>query len=328
MYQAPLQYKISEKTSYLKKIVPFSQTLNQHGLSLVRRNTQTLQINVGPQCNQSCTHCHLEAGPHRTERMSKKTMAQVTELASRYSFDIIDITGGAPELNPNLREFLTNLSLLAPKIILRCNLTALLLQEKFLGRFLKQNRIQIVASFPSINEAQADSVRGKGVFKKSIRAIKRLNEFGYGVEGTGLTLDLVLNPSGAYLPTSQADLENRFHRILTQKWGITFNRLSTFANVPLGRFLTWLIDSNNLETYMNKLVSSFNPCAVEGLMCRTMLSVSWDGFLFDCDFNLAANLYLKNRQIHVSQIKEPPQAGTPIVLSDHCYTCAAGPGFT
>jgi radical SAM/Cys-rich protein len=260
--------------------------------------------------------------------MSKKTMAQVTELATRYSFDIIDVTGGAPELNPNLTEFLTNLSPLAPKIILRCNLTALLLQGELLDHFLKQNRIQIVASFPSVNETQADSVRGKGVFQKSIRGLKRLNRLGYGVEGTGLTLDLVLNPSGAYLPTSQADIEQRFHRILTQKWGIVFNQLSTFANVPLGRFLTWLIHSGNFETYMKKLVSAFNPCAVEGLMCRSMLSVSWDGFLFDCDFNLAANLYLENRRIHVSQIKEPPQSETPIALSDHCYTCTAGSGFT
>ncbi len=328
MRKAVFQPQTTEIVPDPPSIVPFSQTLSEHGVRLLRGDTTTLQINVGPQCNQACTHCHLEAGPDRTERMGKKTMAQVIELASGHRFGTIDVTGGAPELNPDLPEFLTRLSTLADRTILRCNLTALLLHEAPLIPVLTENRIQIVASFPSVNETQADAVRGKGVYQKSIRALKHLNRFGYGSEDSGMVLDLVVNPSGAFLPTSQEDLERRFRRILTQKWGISFNRVSSFANVPLGRFRSWLIRTGNYESYMAGLVSAFNPCAVEDLMCRSILSVSWDGFLFDCDFNLAAKLYLKNRPIHVSRIKEPPPAGSTIAFSDHCYTCTAGAGFT
>lgn len=328
MRQAVFQHQADETTPDPPSIAPFSQTLLEHGLQLLRGDTTTLQINVGPHCNQACTHCHLEAGPHRTERMRKKTMAQVIELATHHRFDTIDVTGGAPELNPDLPGFLTDLSRLTDKTILRCNLTALLAHEASLGPVLTENRIQIVASLPSVNETQADAVRGTGVFRKSIRALKHLNRIGYGLEGTGLGLDMVVNPSGAFLPASQTDLERRFRRVLTQKWEISFNQASSFANVPLGRFLAWLIRSENYESYMDRLVSVFNPCAVESLMCRSILSVSWNGFLFDCDFNLAANLYLKNRPIHVSQIKEPPPSGTTIAFSDHCYTCTAGAGFT
>lgn len=328
MRQAVFQSQADEITPDPPSFTPFLQTLSEHGLRLLRGDTTTLQINVGPHCNQTCTHCHLEAGPGRAERMGKKTMAHVIELASRYRFDTIDITGGAPELNPDLPDFLTRLSPLADKTILRCNLTALLLHKAPLIPVLTQNRIQIVASFPSVNETQADAVRGKGVYQRSIRVLKHLNRLGYGVKDSGMVLDLVVNPSGAFLPTSQAGLERRFRRILTQKWGLRFNRVSSFANVPLGRFLVWLIRSGNYDSYMDRLVSAFNPCAVEGLMCRSILSVSWTGYLFDCDFNLAANLYLKNRPIHVSQIKEPPESGTTIALSDHCYTCTAGSGFT
>ena len=192
----------------------------------------------------------------------------------------------------------------------------------------KEYRVAVVASLPSINEAQADSQRGHGIFQKSIDALKRLNAEGYGVEGSGLELDLVSNPTGAFLPSSQSEAEKRFRKVLQQKWGISFNNFFNFANVPLGRFRQWLAQSGNLGKYLEKLASSFNPCAIEGLMCRNIVSVAWDGYLFDCDFNVARGLYLGGRRIHISKMPGPPAEGMPIAVADHCYTCTAGAGFT
>lgn len=186
----------------------------------------------------------------------------------------------------------------------------------------------IVASFPSCNEAQSDSQRGRGVFRMSLDALRKLNAMGYGQDGTGLELNLVANPTGAFLPTPQTQMEQRFREVLKKNWGIVFNRLHAFANVPLGRFRQWLVQSGNLESYLQRLASSFNPCAVEGLMCRTLVSVSWDGYLYDCDFNLARDLPLGGKKTHVSEMEGPPEPGIPIAVGDHCYTCTAGAGFT
>jgi len=188
--------------------------------------------------------------------------------------------------------------------------------------------VVVVASFPSLNEAQADSQRGNGTFLSAIAALKKLNAIGYGLEGSGLELNLVSNPAGAFLPASQKETENRFRQVLKQKFGIVFNNLFVFANMPLGRFRQWLIRSGKLEAYLARLVSIFNPCAVDGLMCRTLVSVSWDGYLYDCDFNLSRDLPLGGRKVHVSQIKGRPQPGSPIAVAEHCYTCTAGSGFT
>jgi radical SAM/Cys-rich protein len=193
---------------------------------------------------------------------------------------------------------------------------------------LRSYHVVIVASFPSLNESQTDSQRGDGIFLRSIDALKKLNSMGYGQDGSGLELSLVSNPTGAFLPSSQSQTEKRFRQVLEKKWGIVFNNLFTFANVPLGRFRDWLLLSGNLETYLKKLASSFNPCAVEGVMCRSMVSVSWDGYLFDCDFNLARRLYMGGGKIHVSEMTGSPRPGHPIAVADHCYTCAAGAGFT
>jgi radical SAM/Cys-rich protein len=241
----------------------FRQTLAKQALKLERGKTTTLQINVGLLCNQSCRHCHLDAGPHRPENMSAQTAQEV-----------------------------------------------------------------IAASFPSTNEAQADSQRGRGIFQTSLDTLRKLNAMGYGQDGTGLELDLVSNPTGAFLPTPQGQMEQRFREILTKKWGIVFNHLYSFANAPLGRFRQWLLQSENLESYLQRLASSFNPCAVEGLMCRTLVSVSWDGILYDCDFNLARDLPMGGRRTHVSRMEGPPEPGSPIAVGDHCYTCTAGAGFT
>ena len=308
---------------------PFQQTLLRHGLKLERGKTTTLQVNVGLLCNQACRHCHLEAGPHRKERMDLETAEAVMSYAGRNRFDTIDITGGAPELNPNIFELIEGLSPLTRKLMFRSNLTAL--DDAGSGQLmdlLKNRNVHIVASLPSINEAQADSQRGEGIFQKSIDALQKLNRVGYGRWGTGLSLDLVCNPAGAFLPTSQEQLAKRFREVLMNKWGIVFNSLFAFANAPLGRFHHWLEKTGYSESYFERLTSSFNGCAVDGLMCRTLVSVSWDGYFYDCDFNLARGLHMGNRKIHVSEMDGPPLPGSPIAVADHCYTCTAGAGFT
>jgi len=307
----------------------FRLTLSKHGLELTRGQTQTLQINVGLLCNQACRHCHLDAGPNRKVVMDGETLDEVVAFAQRGHFQVIDITGGAPELNPNLVTMIERLSPLAPRVMLRSNLTALGDGKgDFLMDICKKHGIAIVASFPSVNATQAEAQRGKGVFEKSISVLKKLNSMGYGHDGSALELDLVSNPTGAFLPASQAQEEKRFRRDLQRKWGITFNHVYTFANVPLGRFRQWLRHSGNLEKYLQTLASRFNPCAIEGLMCRSLISVSWDGYLYDCDFNLAKGLYISGRKTHISEMAGPPKPGTPIAVSDHCYACTAGPGFT
>ena len=310
-------------------IASFHQTLNRHVLKLERGQTTTLQINMGFLCNQKCRHCHLCAGPGRKENMNSKTADLIVDYAKRSGFEIIDITGGAPELNNNLANLIKKLSTLAPRIMVRSNLSALNDGRRdHLFELFKEHRVVIVASFPSLNESQTESQRGQGIFNKSIDALKKLNSLGYGQKGTDLELNLVSNPSGAFLPSSQTETEKRFRQVMIKKWGIFFNNLFIFANAPLGRFRQWLLQSGNLENYMEKLASSFNPCAVKEVMCRTMVSISWDGYLYDCDFNLARGLYMGGQKVHVSDMPGPPKPGSPVTVSDHCYTCTAGAGFT
>ncbi len=308
---------------------PFSRTLSQHNLRLVRERTPVLQINVGLVCNQACRHCHLDAGPDRREKMDSETVRAVMSYARRCLFETIDITGGAPELNPHIVQLIEESAAIAPRVMFRSNLSALNDGNRdHLVELLRDCGAAIVASFPSLNESQADAKRGKGIFKQSIQALQRLNALGYGMEGSGLELDLVSNPVGAFLPPSQEQTEKRFREVLKRKWGIQFNQLFSFANVPLGRFREWLSKSGNLEAYLKKLAGNFNPCAVEGLMCRTLVSVSWDGYLYDCDFNLAGGLPMGGHRVHVSEMEGPPKPGGPIAVGDHCYTCTAGAGFT
>ncbi|MGD9363824.1 MAG: arsenosugar biosynthesis radical SAM protein ArsS [Desulfobacterales bacterium] len=306
-------------------VVPFKSTIAEHNLELVRNVTHTLQINLGLLCNQQCKHCHLNAGPSRTENMDLK---DVVEYAERSDFETIDITGGAPELNPNLVDLIEKISPFASRIMLRSNLSVMKDKLEDLVDLLKHHRVVIVASFPSINITQTDSQRGDGIFKESIAVLKKLNTIGYGCKDKGLELHLVSNPTGAYLPPPQDQAEKRFHQVLENKWGVVFNNLYGFANVPLGRFRQWLVKSGNFEKYMAKLSDSFNSCAVDGLMCRSLVSVSWNGYLYDCDFNLARGLAMGGQKIHVSEMEGPPKAGVQIVTADHCYTCTAGAGFT
>jgi radical SAM/Cys-rich protein len=307
----------------------FPGTLSAHGLELTREETKTLQINVGFLCNQTCRHCHLEAGPARRKVMNRETVDEVISYAKRAPFSVIDITGGAPEMNPHLSRLIEGVAPETPRIMLRSNLTALT-EDGAKGSLIdlcRASNVVIVASLPALNASQVDAQRGKGVMDNSIATLKRLNDLGYGREA-GLELNLVANPTGAFMPVSQEQAEARFKRELLRKWGIVFNHLYTFANVPLGRYRRWLIETGNYEQYMHRLVSGFNPCTIEGLMCRTLVSVAWDGTLYDCDFNLAKGLFMGGRRVHVSRMDGPPEPGTHIAVADHCYACTAGSGFT
>lgn len=309
--------------------VSFSMLLMKRGLDLTRTAAEVLQVNVGLRCNQACRHCHLEAGPERVECMTLATMREVVDFARRGRFRTADITGGAPELNPDLPWLIRELSGFVPRIMLRSNLTAL--GESARSSLMEQCadlRVAIAASLPSVNETQTESVRGRGVWNRSIATLRELNALGYGRAGTGLDLHIVSNPAGAFLPPPQEQLERKFRRDLERKSGITFSSLYVFANVPLGRFRRWLLASGNYEQYMNRLAESFNPCTLDGLMCRSLVSVSWEGYLYDCDFNLAAGLYCGGRKVHVSEAAGAPGAGGAIVASEHCYACTSGSGFT
>jgi radical SAM/Cys-rich protein len=310
-------------------VEPFADALARHGLSLERDRVHTLQVSTGYLCNLRCRHCHLEAGPGREEVMSRETMAAVVSFARRFPFQVLDVTGGAPELVPDLPFLIEGLAPLAPRLLLRTNLSALdgAASESLLALCLA-HRVVLVASFPSTNPSQGDAQRGPGATEAAITALKRLNAAGYGMKGTGLELDLVSNPVGPFLPVSQESAERKFRVDLLRKWGVAFNHLYTFANVPLGRFRTWLLRTGNHERYLKTLADGFNPSAVERLMCRTLLSVSWDGFLHDCDFNLAVGRPHGDRKVHVSEVHELPPPGAPIAIGEYCYACTAGSGFT
>lgn len=307
----------------------FEHTLAEHGLALTRGDTTTLQINVGLACDLACRHCHLEAGPTRTELMNQETVEAVIACATRLHFETIDITGGAPELLPQLPYLVEKLAPLTSRLIVRTNLTALARPESVgLPELYRQNRVTIVASLPSVNAAQTASQRGTGAWETGITILRQLNALGYGVAGSGLELDLVANPTGAFLPAGQVQTERRFHQDLQRRYKIAFSNLFTFANVPLGRFRTWLEQSGNLDAYRHKLVESFNPCTLPNLMCRSLISVDWNGFLFDCDFNLAVGLQHSEQRCHISELVKLPSPGTPIPVGDHCFSCTAGSGFT
>lgn len=305
----------------------FADTLARHGLRLVRARTATLQVNLGLLCNQECRHCHLAAGPARREVMASGTMDEVVAYAARCRFSAVDVTGGAPEMVPGLEGLLERLAGLTPRLLVRSNLTCLEERPELIAVFARLGAV-VVASFPSTNPGQTDAQRGRGVFDASLRTLRRLNEAGYGREGTGLELDLVSNPAGAFLPPGQAQAEERMRRELARRWGVSFSRLYTFANMPLGRFRAWLQASGNWEAYLARLSGAFNPCTVEGLMCRTLVSVDWEGFLHDCDFHVARGLPLGGLRRHVSELEGPPAPGSPIATGDHCYACTAGAGFT
>ncbi|MBA4394793.1 MAG: DUF3641 domain-containing protein, partial [Desulfobacca sp.] len=243
-------------------------------------------------------------------------------------FTVVDITGGAPELNSHLPRLISGVAPHTKRIMVRSNLTAL--TDGPLGalmELLKNHRVVVVASFPSLQPGQTDTQRGAGVFQASINTLRQLNALGYGRADSGLELDLVSNPCGSFLPPSQAEAEKRFREELAKRWGLVFNHLYVFVNVPLGRYRQWLDQSGNLQGYREKLASGFNPATLTGVMCRSLVSVSWEGYLYDCDFNLALDLPYVGLKTHISEMAGPPPAGTPIQVGDHCYACTAGSGF-
>jgi radical SAM/Cys-rich protein len=308
----------------------FEQTLAlHHPVPLKAHSISTLQVNVGKVCNQTCHHCHVDAGPQRTESMSKATMDQVLEVLDRTpQITTVDITGGAPEMNPHFEYLVEQCRTRGRKVIDRCNLTVFYVKGKaHLPRFLADHRVDIIASLPCYEEGNVDQQRGKGVFDRSITALQRLNRLGYGKEGTGLVLDLVYNPLGPVLPPPQAELEQDFKEELGQRYGIQFNRLYTITNMPISRFRDDLIEAGQLEHYYTLLLNNFNASAVDGLMCRSLLSVGWDGRLYDCDFNQMLDFPVQpDTQAWIHQFDLIQLEQRHIVVGPHCFGCTAGAG--
>lgn len=317
------------KTEVFSAEAEFNATLDRHGLTLARGATRTLQVNVGYRCDLACRHCHLAAGPTRGEMMTRATMRAVIAYARRGRFLMADVTGGAPELVPDLDYLLTGLAREVPQVMLRTNLTALDdAGRAHLIDLCRTLRVILVASFPAVTASQFEAQRGIGAWCRSVDRLRQLNEVGYGMPGSDLELHLAANPAGAFLPQGQAAAERQFKRVLAQRLGLSFNHLFIFANMPLGRFKTWLEQSGNEQDYLGKLTAAFNPQAVDGLMCRSLVSVAWDGVLYDCDFNQAAGLPLGGRRRHIDEMDGPPEAGSPIATGRHCFACTAGAGFT
>ncbi|GAB4357014.1 MAG: arsenosugar biosynthesis radical SAM protein ArsS [Gammaproteobacteria bacterium] len=295
-----------------------------------RYSLETLQINLGYRCNQRCLHCHVNAGPTRTESMSETTAQEVIRFLAASGAPVLDITGGAPEMHAVFPFLVREARQLGVKVIDRCNLTILEEpgQEK-LAEFLAENRVEIVASLPCYLEENVNRQRGGGVFEKSISALRRLNELGYGDPASGLVLNLVYNPQGPVLPPPQQALEADYKRELGERYGVRFNRLFTLANMPIQRFGSMLISRGQFGEYMNLLRGASRPENLETVMCRTLLSVDWQGFLFDCDFNqmLALPIGWKGKpKVHISELMGESLDGHPIVVGGHCYGCTAGQG--
>jgi radical SAM/Cys-rich protein len=312
-----------------KTCLPFEEKLAAAGLHpLHAAGITVFQINVGKFCNQSCRHCHVDAGPERTEQMTRETAELCISALARTDIPTVDITGGAPELNPNFRWLVERARELGRHVMDRCNLTVLLLKPQAdLAEFLASYRVEVVASLPYFQSAQTDAQRGEGVFEKSIRAMQMLNRRGYGVEGSGLVLNLVHNPVGAFLPAKQEAAEAQFRRELMRRHGVAFNNLYTITNMPISRFLEFLIQSGNYEGYMERLANAFNPAAAAGVMCRFTLSVGWEGTLYDCDFNQMLDLPLGNgAPRHIRDFDLAKLATRRIITANHCYGCTAGSG--
>lgn len=313
------------------KFPKFTEKIGTLGfLPLKPTPMEIFQLNIGKLCNQTCSHCHVDAGPDRkAENMSKATLERCLEIiASIPTIKTVDITGGAPEMNPHFKWFVEEVTKLGKTVMNRCNLTIIMANKKYhdLPQFFKDNKVHIVSSLPYFSKKRTDSQRGDGVFEDSIAALKKLNEVGYGMEGSGLTLDLVYNPSGAFLPASQETLEAEFKRQLKRKFDIDFNALFAITNLPISRFLDYLLESGNYEEYMEQLVDAFNPSTVMGLMCKNTISVSWEGYLYDCDFNQMLDLKVASTSQHIDDFDIEALKDRSIVLNQHCYGCTAGAG--
>jgi radical SAM/Cys-rich protein len=305
----------------------FPQVLRQHGLTLRRGAIRVLQVNVGKLCNQACQHCHVDAGPHRSEVMTRETVEEVLEAIRRCRPPVVDITGGAPELNPHFEYLVREARALGCHVMDRCNLTVCFVPGKeHLPGFLAENQVEVIASLPCYLEENVDLQRGRGAFGRSVAALQRLNALGYGQEGSQLALNLVYNPIGPYLPPPQAPLEEDYRRELLARYGIRFHHLYTLTNMPISRFAHFLQRLGKYQEYMELLAIAFNPATVAGLMCRDTVSVGWDGRLYDCDFNQMLELPMAGPYRHVRELTRREVEGTRITLGDHCFGCTAGAG--
>lgn len=290
---------------------------------------EVLQINLGYMCNQTCAHCHVDAGPDRKEIMTRETMEHCLKAIEQTGAKTVDLTGGAPEMNPGFRWFVEEASKIGVEdFIVRSNLTIIVSNKKYhdLPEFFAKHNIHVVSSLPFYKKEKTDKQRGNGVFDKSIKALQMLNDVGYGKENSGLILDLVYNPSGAFLPNDQEAMERDFKKNLKADFGIEFNNLFSLTNLPISRFLEFLIASENYEDYMYELVNAFNPTAVKNVMCRNSISVGWDGFLYDCDFNQMLELKVNSKVKHIGDYNEDLLNDRNIIISQHCYGCTAGAG--
>lgn len=307
----------------------FAETLQDHRLPVLAAERVTiLQVNVGKLCNQTCSHCHVDAGPDRRENMTRETFEECLRAIADSDIETVDLTGGAPEMNPNFRWFVTEVRKLGRRVIDRCNLTILLANGyEDLAGFLAEQGVEVVASLPCYLEENTDKQRGDGVFQKSIEALRKLNALGYGLQDSDLELSLVYNPVGLSLPPDQQQLEDAYREQLRSRFEIEFTRLYTVTNMPISRFLEDLLRQEKFEEYVHKLVQAFNPATVSGVMCRNTLSVDYRGNLYDCDFNQMLDLPLAAGQPrHIRDFNAETLAGRSIVTARHCFGCTAGAG--
>ncbi|MCW9708751.1 arsenosugar biosynthesis radical SAM (seleno)protein ArsS [Fodinibius salsisoli] len=321
---------LNDHSESLRNQPKFREKLEEINLyPLKPTGIEIFQMNVGYMCNMTCKHCHVDAGPDRTEVMSKETFKQCLEALQHSKADTVDLTGGAPEMNPHFRWFVEKVSALGKHIIVRSNLTILTTAPKYqaLPKFFAEHGVEVTCSLPFYNKSRTDRQRGEGTYDRSVEALKKLNAIGYGTEGTGLELNLVYNPAGAFLPGGQESLEKDFKRQLKRKHGITFNNLFTITNLPISRYLNFLLESGNLEEYMDRLITSFNPAAAQGVMCRNTISVGWDGTLYDCDFNQMLEMPVEEQAPrHISEWNELKLNNREVKINQHCFGCTAGAG--
>jgi radical SAM/Cys-rich protein len=330
MAKAEEQLKFLSNGIFKDELPTFKHQLEKiEELPLKPKPLEILQLNLGYMCNQVCEHCHVDAGPDRKEIMTKETMQECLEVIKTTSAHTLDLTGGAPEMNPNFRWFVEEAAKVGIKdFIVRSNLTIIRANKKYynLPDFFKKHKVHVVSSMPHWTRGKTDKQRGEGVFDKSIKALQELNAVGYGMPDSNLQLDLVYNPSGAFLPSNQEALEQDFKKALLEDFGIHFNSLFTITNLPISRYLDYLIASDNYEDYMYKLVEAYNPAAVKNVMCRNTLSVSWDGWLYDCDFNQMLEMKVDSPIQHIRDYNEEALQSRNICVSQHCYGCTAGAG--
>lgn len=326
------QLEILSRGDFETGVLPtfVKQLKRENQFPLKTQKLEILQINLGYMCNQVCSHCHVDAGPDRKEIMTEATLNQCLEVMQNHAIATVDLTGGAPEMHPKFRWFVEQIraTTSVKEIIVRSNLTILLANQHYadLPHFFAQHRVHVISSLPFYKKTKTDRQRGEGVFDQSITALQRLNAVGYGKEESNLQLDLVYNPSGAFLPGNQLALETEFKKRLYDDFGIVFNQLFTITNLPISRFLEYLIASENYEEYMQTLVEAFNPNAVKNLMCTNTLSVNWQGELFDCDFNQMLGLKIDSENNHIGDYTSEGIAERNIQVSQHCFGCTAGAG--